>query len=464
MNKSLFVISDLHLGGAEGFQMCSAAGRVRLADFLSYVAAQKRDDNEIHLVINGDIVDFLAEEEFSSFTNDDDKAVTKLQSIMSGTPEVWCSLRRLVASGVRLTMMLGNHDVELSFPGPRRLLLETIGGKGVEFIYDNQAFVDGQVLIEHGNRYDKWNVVAHDAIRAIRSAMSRRERPIEYLGPPGSQLVKQVMNPIKKQFPFVDLLKPENSGMLPILAVLDPAAMQNVPRLADLAAKSTNASYDVNGIPLDRQNIAAGSVPLKARDEMLELAMQFAGMGDVQNISAIGTAMNFWDRLKAAVSDKAKQVQLDMLIAALRAFSNKHRQSFDVCEEDALYLTPANAAAANGFRVVIYGHTHLVKRVNLSTPGALYLNTGTWADLMKVPEAILGHDQTEARRQLSVFLDDIGNGRLDVWRHQVPTYARIDFLDGAIIGRDVYLFESPATITKVPDGPLALMSYAVEAQ
>lgn len=40
MERTLFVISDLHLGGAEDFQMCSAAGRVRLARFIDWAAAQ----------------------------------------------------------------------------------------------------------------------------------------------------------------------------------------------------------------------------------------------------------------------------------------------------------------------------------------------------------------------------------------------------------------------------------------
>ena len=36
MKTSLFVISDLHLGGGHDFQMCSPVGRKRLAEFISY--------------------------------------------------------------------------------------------------------------------------------------------------------------------------------------------------------------------------------------------------------------------------------------------------------------------------------------------------------------------------------------------------------------------------------------------
>lgn len=460
MKNSLFVISDLHLGGEPGFQMCSVPGRSRLAGFIRYVAAQKGAGQDVHLVLNGDIVDFLAEKEFSSFTNDDAVARAKLGRIIANTREVWDSLRDFVASGSRLTVMLGNHDIELSLPGARRLLLETIGTGRVEFIYDNQALVEGPVLIEHGNRYDRWNVVSHGVLRAIRSSMSRGESPIEYLGPPGSQLVKSVMNPIKEKYPFVDLLKPENSGMLPILAVLEPSAMKCVLQLAALAAQSTEARFDENGIPLDYQNIAAVGSHFPARDEALALALTLAGIDDPQNISAIGEAKGFWERLKGAASETAKQMQLDMLLRALRYFADTDRQAFDVGVEGGDYLSPANAAAAKGHQVVIYGHTHLAKRVRLSTPETIYLNTGTWANLMKVPDAILGGDEALARKQLVAFLDDVEHGRLDAWHCQIPTFARVDFDNGALIDRDIFLYEGTGTVKRVPDGRLSLLNYA----
>ena len=457
MKNFLFVISDLHLGGELGFQICSPDGQARLADFIRYVAAQKTDYQDVHLVLNGDIVDFLAEQEFSSFTNDDAAARAKLATIIGNTRQVWDSLRHLVAAGTRLTVMLGNHDIELSLPGARKLLMDTIGEGRVEFIYDNQALVVGPVLIEHGNRYDGWNVVSHDALRAIRSAMSRGEKPLEYLGPAGSQLVQSVMNPIKVQYPFVDLLKPEDSGMLPILAVLDPASMKNVARLAALAAKSKQARFDENGIPLDQQNIAA--VVQQLQDNSLKLALSLAGMDDPQNIAAMGEAKGFWERLQNAASEAARNVQLNMLLRALRHYAETARQAFNVGCEDPGYLLPANAATANGHKVIIYGHTHLAKRVNLDKPGTLYLNTGTWADLMKIPDAVLGADEVLARKQLEIFLDDLGHGRLDAWRGQIPTFARLDFDNDTLIGQDIFLYRGKGAVESVPTGQLSLKNY-----
>jgi UDP-2,3-diacylglucosamine pyrophosphatase LpxH len=178
LKTQLLVISDLHLGGAPAmddkpaFQMCSAPGRAHLVRFLEWAIDQRDGAQDVHLVLAGDFVDFLAEERaggFRSFIDDDRLARDKLARILDDTAEVWRALHRFVAGGGALTLMLGNHDLELSLPGPRRLLLETLGAGRVEFLYDNQAFTLGTVLVEHGNRYDDWNAVPHNDLREARS-------------------------------------------------------------------------------------------------------------------------------------------------------------------------------------------------------------------------------------------------------------------------------------------------------
>src|SRR6185295_14533069 len=55
----LYVVSDLHLGGKAGFQIFDQG--VLLGEFISWLAKQS-PDRSIALVLNGDVVDFLAEE------------------------------------------------------------------------------------------------------------------------------------------------------------------------------------------------------------------------------------------------------------------------------------------------------------------------------------------------------------------------------------------------------------------
>lgn len=90
METTIFVVSDLHLGGAKDFQMCSPSGQARLAQLFEWIAGQAGTGRRIELVIAGDIVDFLAVEDkgggtWSAFTSDEGEALWKLESIFRST-------------------------------------------------------------------------------------------------------------------------------------------------------------------------------------------------------------------------------------------------------------------------------------------------------------------------------------------------------------------------------------------
>lgn len=458
MERSLFVISDLHLGGAPGpegatgFQIISQAGRARLADFLAFVTNQRGAGRDVHLIVAGDIVDFLAEESFAVFTDDRD-ARKKLERIFQRTEDVWTGFAELTQAGIRLTLLLGNHDIELSLPGTRQLLLERLGAGRVEFIYDNQAYVDGPVLIEHGNRYDAWNIVSHDSLREVRSALSRAEAPPKFESPVGSHLVCEVMNRLKMQYPFVDLLKPEDAAVLPLLAVLAPSLVSDMMKLVPLWRKQAQVKFDGAGLPVDAANIAAE----EALDEsMIELAQELA-YGDVASIGAFDDMkgiLELW-QLRRSTADEVHQ--LKRLYRALRARADHTWHAFNVNRESEVYLAPARAAAARGFRVVVFGHTHLAKRVPLQD-GSIYLNSGTWADLMQVPKAVLQGDEFEGQRACATFLDALKANQLSTWRRQVPTFARIQFTGDTLASADVFFYDGAGLVERVPDGQLVRLS------
>ena len=89
--------------------------------------------------------------------------------------------------------------------------------------------------------------------------------------------------------------------------------------------------------------------------------------------------------------------------------AEQHQITFATTHEADTYLTPAKAAVERGFEVVIYGHTHLAKDFGIKTPGGKvgrYLNTGTWADLMRMPDAVFGKDDDAAAQALDEFVAD----------------------------------------------------------
>jgi UDP-2,3-diacylglucosamine pyrophosphatase LpxH len=457
MAEQVFVISDLHLGGEPGFQMCSPAGQKLLAGFTRWVTSQQQPGRDAHIVIAGDGVDFLAENPSSAFTGDEGEAARKLGAIFEHTREVWDALRAHVAAGAKLTVMLGNHDIELSLPRVRRMFGERLGVGRVEILYDDEAVRIGGLVIEHGNRYDDWNWVDHDQLRRVRRNLSRGEKADFFKAQPGSLFVINVMNEIKRDYPFVDLLKPEEESVAPFMALLRPDLTKTIKDAAGVAREWIGMKLHAEGIRND-SNRAVGSTAddaLQARtgpiDDTLRFLDELAGTAPAESTRFVN--------LFGAKERDPREVYLTKLREVLRRRLGDGGVGFDVNVESPTYLEPAEHAARNGAKVVVYGHTHLVKRIALSG-GATYLNSGTWADLMRVPVAALREEtpEAEALRLLGEFADDLTDrARVERWRKQVPTFARVDIADDLSIRRaDVHLYREGAPLEQmsIPDGPL----------
>lgn len=439
MDKAIFVISDLHLGGDEGFQICSAEGRRRLTRFIDWVATQKREGTEIQLVLNGDIFDFLAEEDeaggFSAFVVDESKARRKLKRIENGCEAVLAALRRFATAGNRLILLIGNHDVELALPAVRRDFLALLGEARIEYLYDNEAYSIGPVLIEHGNRYDAWNMVNHGELRQVRSQLSRGETPSQFAAQPGSELVARVMNPVKKKFSFVDLLKPETGGVVPILAVLDPGLWREAgTALRQSVTAWYRGRFTKEGLPERADYVAAyitGEVSSTQSYELPESLRAGLDAADAASADALPPGGQV---------GRAKEIAVTELLKAFRSWRSKADLTFNVQHENDEYLKPAREHAKR-FRVVVFGHTHLAKRIDLGS-GALYLNTGTWADLMRIPSAVYEGDEIGGTQALTNFLDDVEKNNIAKFRCQVATFARIELdAEEKLKSADVLFFD-----------------------
>lgn len=481
MSQHVFVISDLHLGGAEGSQMCGPEGRALLAGFIRFVTAQHKPGLEAHLVLAGDAVDFLAETPSSPFTANEEAAVKKLDSIFQHSGEVWDALAAHVAKLAPLTILVGNHDIELSLPSVRRRLLQRLGIGRVELLYDDEAFKLGPLLVEHGNRYDDWNWVNHDQLRHVRRELSRNEKADFFEPQPGSQFVIKVMNDIKKDYPWVDLLKPEDLTVPPLLAVLRPDLAHTIDEVGGTVRNWIQMKWRALGSqPSGDSNREVASAPTDGQDETLKQALQRT-VRRLELAQSLAGNDEEWIAAQLAKGDKGARGGLDWvklilnrddltkdraaflakLRVALKARVGPAAAAFDVGTEALEYKEAAEHSIGQGFKVVVYGHTHLVKRVPLG--GGTYLNSGTWADLMRLPTSVLREDASpgeaaEAVKELGDFADALRDRtEIKSWRRQVPTFARIVLGDDLSLREaDVYRFRPGAALAamELPDGQL----------
>ena len=492
----LIIISDLHLGGRPdtrdedgqlietGSQLCHAYRE--LVAFVDHLTARDDAEERLELVINGDLVDFLAPDpaedgsrDVTFWDADQERVKAKLDAVEVRTAEVnggrgfFAALADFLRRDPRhrLTILLGNHDVELALPAVRRHLSGLLGGsERLKFIYDGEAYVVGPVLIEHGNRYDLWNVVDYSRLRQERAVLSRR-LPVDeeereerfFVPPPGTLLVTQVMNLIKARFRFVDLLKPETEAVIPILLALcrelrvDLQMILDATSIARARSRKTMASAVMPGAPGELADAPkAAAVPTSSGgvssgselDEVLkrvlgEDAGPFLGGGG-HELSFASDTRAAWERLKGRVKvlkKKLSKARLDrrLLLLALRAL-NANDVSFDPDREVASYLDAARHTAHLGdFELIVYGHTHLPKRIDISSPDGVpspdatrprwYYNTGTWCSVMSLPPELLGDDMNAAERALDGFITAIDANRFEPYTARFFPYLEV-VLDG----------------------------------
>ena len=116
--------------------------------------------------------------------------------------------------------------------------------------------------------------------------------------------------------------------------------------------------------------------------------------------------------------------RLPPLRLALRAVQAD--RSFDLTFEPphSPYLKAAERLGSEAFRYVVFGHTHHAKTLTLAN-GSQYFNTGTWADLMRLPAAIFSPSVEDANAALGTFIEAIRQGRLEPYREFSPTYVRL---------------------------------------
>lgn len=480
----IFVISDLHLGGRPnpkddvecgkehrwGSQICHAYAE--LTQFIDWVAEQGTADTNVELVINGDIVDFLMEDDYDAepdavpWLPDEVRVIEKLKLIIKRTREgkergPFEAMADLLSKGQFLTFILGNHDVELSLPAVRRYLEENVFKLGVNgkfrFIYDGEAYVRGDLLIEHGNRYDPWNVIDHSALRQERSMLSRGlgkqmcERPSgNFLPPPGSVLVTKVINQIKKQYRFVDLLKPESHVIAAILLAIIPKTEHVMNAILLGCAMRKNKPDRATAQPKHDGQLAA-----HPNDDNLTLAksLEYTFGEDAKEFNIVDSgpseqlsAVESWENIKhfsanisryltdvaCLLADSIPNPKLKPLHSALRKWRDEHVIS-TTWEDDSYLEAIVEIGDEGGFNYVVFGHTHLQKQMSVQCQGReiMYLNTGTWADTMQIQSKVFADDAIE-NGVLEEFVADLKNNRLEAYIKRQLNFVEIVVENNAV--------------------------------
>lgn len=395
----LFVVSDLHLGGDEGFQIFKESER--LGSFCEALAAHE-PHKRVGLVLAGDILDSLPFLPPGTYLAPDPAAL--VHRIARLFAPVFDGLRRFVGKPRReLWILTGNHDVELALPEGQDALLELLcaseAARGrVRFRVNGTGLRcrvgERTVLVTHGNEADSWNQVDYESLRQVAHAraLGQIDAQDHFRANPGTRLVIDAMNAVKRDHPFVDLLKPETEACLKVLMALYPGELVGrIPSGARAFAAKWRQPPFVLGAETARTPDAAPDVlsealgrlarPARADAEDLERRVDRYHADDVDPLTLVsdeGATLGLGGFFADQATGASRAVALrDALISWL---GDERHWRFDdrdeVCREVLDHVGP-------GVDVVVTGHTHLAR--HFVEPGRLvYVNTGTWARLIRL--------------------------------------------------------------------------------
>jgi UDP-2,3-diacylglucosamine pyrophosphatase LpxH len=376
------ILSDLHLGNDGAYDIF--AGRDALPALLEQCC------NPItRVVLNGDAFDFLLDDEPLGLSLA--RAVAQARAIVGApsTARVLEAMGRLLAAGGEVVIRLGNHDVELALSEVQDIIRAALQqptdvSARLQFERgDKPAIIEVggvRILVAHGEHNDPWNRLDYDELPGPGASVDRSR----FRHPPGSMLVKSVLNPLKKQYGmrFADLLKPDFRGAVLTALAVDPGAVKLVFQQSNLSIMwqllrriSGPASF-------------AGSEP----DMGLADALDSAALGDEER-EALAAAIDPMMPLMFGPDDSLlDRARLKLARAGLALYASFHRAA--AAEAGAAYFALAPEAAEwdearrlaheFGAQAVIIGHTHAARFQH--DDDLVFVNTGTWIWLMQLPQ------------------------------------------------------------------------------
>lgn len=394
--SDVIVISDLHLSSGDPGKglFGNDAG---LEEFLLWILSNTHD---CAVVLNGDVMDFLFAE--SQPGVDEDKLQKETDSIIETHRAVFNALGKLACSPEHsLSILSGNHDPELIFPGVRKKIETALGSNGqrpyVSWLVHGEALSleigDVSALIEHGDRLDSWNEIDRDLLSSAASLGSRGLIDYnEYVPPLGSRLVSEHLLSLRTEFPWVELLKPEREAMLPLLRFLTSL-----------------------GTKIDHSGALTLFFQAEAKSRLTRLRQRLDPVTRFRKEDEEGLSIGGkLKRMAQSILDARGELKRAELVKQLQEAAKKDT-FFKEDVPDGESSRDLNFLLRNTANLLIHGHTHSAKAYQVGR--GMYLNSGTWARWLKLPD--FGSNTTVWNK----FINSIEKNTYEV--QERPTYVRV---------------------------------------
>ena len=344
----IVVISDIHLGIDDAYSE-TIANRGLLIDFLGKLE-NTADVRE--LVINGDFLDeWYLPLTYARYDDSDEF----YRQVIANNQTVFDALKSLMAKGVKLVYVPGNHDMLLAsgilneaLPGI--VQARDAQGLGVYVTGDRQ-----EIAIEHSHRYDVFS--APDSVSNEELCKNG-----DTLLPPGyfyariaASWILQGRPLIKKDYPTVTAVPdaaadPDQYGAYLYYRVLSSELTRITPierfedKIFDMGIAGFDGSYSLEDF-----------YPVQRTDGTISAPVLFENF------------QRTWD-------ERQKINQVAVKVSFSEAVGGTLSQDYFFSQANLQYLQNPQES----IDVVVFGHTHVPDFRN--TDGKIYVNDGTWSD------------------------------------------------------------------------------------
>ena len=385
------VLSDLHLGEGHDSPLEDFTVDDAFSDFVDHLIREGAASGKpATVVFNGDTIDFLKVssgpdvDAARDVTTTEAVAVQKMKRVLKAHPKVFAAMARLVERGHTLMFLGGNHDQELSYARVRRVMREHIrklaGAKSGRAIRFNPQFhLVGDVLVEHGQRYEGANAV-HDLGWPFHGeGQDRKIRPAA-----SSYLVVEAANPLRKQLPDITGMK---RGLPQLLAALR-GAPGFIPNWLGLSVRMSmrvgrDAPEVEARIARKHEQILRGQIRLNNMRAQVNETRRKNGQPPLTT-SDLRKLLAEWDHLGAEPFLRGSPPVQGAIASAFRAVKDStrllrpHYLNMWLHPERGSTLAEAQDFALKHFaNVVVNGHTHKPGHEQVGENKQL-ANSGTW--------------------------------------------------------------------------------------
>ncbi len=339
------VVSDLHMGTGnqkgsvnvfEDFSKDDA-----FADFLSYYSEGEYAGYEVELILNGDVFDMLKVPVDGAFSGKvtERQAIAKLDACMEGHPVFVSALRKWLRDEKHsLTLIPGNHDIEMMWPGAGERFRDWVArGAARERVVvwqeSDTYFLPEGIQIHHGHQFEIQNSFDYRRLFVTPPPNADGTAAEPYIPLPwGSRFVLFVVNPLRHERPYVDHVRPFSRFV--VLGLL----------------------FDTRFI----LKLLWRTLRYFVRNRVEVLAAGQAG----------GGIARWWRRFQHTIESTAT------LFPALDDYAEFILRN------------------VRGVHTVIMGHTHF-EVCRVYEQDKVYLNTGTWVNMISLDVPKLGRQQRE---------------------------------------------------------------------